>query len=257
MRWLPRARRSPPLATRVELPVLSFMGIGAQKAGTTWLYENLARHPRIGFPGGKEVHYWNARRATLSEQWYGELFATGDGRINGDITPAYATLEPAVVARIGALFPDLRILFLLRNPIERAWSAALMAMDRAELELDEVSDRWFLDHFHSRGSLLRGDYARTLEIWNQVFAPEQVLVLFFEELCDAPTALLARVAAFLEIPPAQEWTRTKVTTPVFSGRGAPLRPVLRAALVDLYQPRIAALEARLGLDLGHWCRDSG
>lgn len=233
------------------------MGVGAQKAGTTWLYGNLARHPRIGFPGGKEVHYWNARRATLPEQWYCDLFATGDGRINGDITPAYATLEAEVVARIGALFPDLRILFLLRNPIERAWSAALMAMDRAELELDEVSDRWFLDHFHSRGSLLRGDYARTLDIWREVYPERQMLVLFYENIRTNPLGLLCQVADFLGLEPATSWTPETVAAPVFAGIGAPLRPSLRKALLELYRPRIVALEACLGCDLGHWYRSGG
>jgi len=237
--------------------MLNFLGIGAQKAGTTWLYEQLAAHPQIGFPGGKEVHYWDARRATLPESWYRDLFATGDGRCNGDITPAYVTLELPVVQRIGALFPELRVLFLLRNPIERAWSSALMAMGRAELELDEVSDQWFLDHFHSRGSLLRGDYARTLAIWHQVFAPEQMLVLLHEDLCAAPLALLGRVAAFLELPPAPAWTPTAVAAPVFAGSGAPLRPSLRPALRELYRPRIAALEATLERDLGHWYRGDG
>ncbi|GMU46651.1 MAG: hypothetical protein AMXMBFR26_14330 [Porticoccaceae bacterium] len=237
--------------------MLSFLGIGAQKAGTTWLYEQLALHPQIGFPGGKEVHYWDARCATLPESWYRDLFATDDGRCNGDITPAYATLELPVVQRIGALFPELRILFLLRNPIERAWSSALMAMGRAELELDEVSDQWFLDHFRSRGSLLRGDYARTLTIWHQVFAPERMLVLFHEELCAAPLVLLDQVATFLGLPPAPAWTSAAVATPVFAGSGAALRPSLRPALLELYWPRIAALEARLECDLGHWYRGDG
>lgn len=230
------------------------MGIGAQKAGTTWLHEHLARHPRIGFPGGKEVHYWNARRATLPEQWYCDLFATGDGRINGDITPAYATLEPEAVARIGALFPDLRILFLLRDPVERAWSAALMALGRAELTLDEASDRWFLDHFHSRGSRLRGDYARTLRIWQKVYPAEQMLVLFYEDLCTDPAGLLGRVAMFLGLEPAPAWTPQVLAAPVFAGMGVPLRSSLRGALLDIYRPRIAALEACLGHDLSHWCR---
>ena len=235
--------------------MLSFMGIGAQKAGTSWFHENLARHPRIGFPGDKEVHYWNARRADLPEQWYRDLFATGDGRINGDITPAYATLEPEVVARIGALFPDLRILFLLRNPIERAWSAALMALASAGLEPGEASDQWFLDHFHSRGSLLRGDYARTLAIWREVFPARQILVLHYEDLCADPMRLLRQVADFLGLEPAPAWTPEVVAAPVFAGVGAPLRPSLRRALLDIYRPRIAALEACLDCDLSRWyCR---
>ncbi|MGE3297446.1 MAG: sulfotransferase [Porticoccaceae bacterium] len=234
--------------------MLNFMGIGAQKAGTTWLYERLAAHPQIGFPGGKEVHYWDAR-ATLPESWYCELFATDDGRVNGDITPAYATLEPPVVDRIGALFPDLRIIFLLRNPIERAWSAALMALGRAELTLDDASDAWFLDHFRSRGSLLRGDYGRTLDIWGGVFPASALLVLFYEDLCRRPTDLLHRVATFLGVTPDPSWTPQRLAAPVFAGPGAPLRPTLRKPLLELYRPRIVALEARLGRDLRHWYGD--
>lgn len=237
--------------------MLSFMGIGAQKAGTTWLHANLARHPRIGFPGGKEVHYWNARRAVLPEQWYRDLFATGDGRVNGDITPAYSTLEPEVVARIGTLFPDLRILFLLRDPIERAWSAALMALGRAELTLGEVSDQWFLDHFHSRGSLLRGDYARTLAIWCEVFPARQMRVLFYEDIRADPMGLLRRVANFLALEPTSAWTPEVVAAPENAGVGVPLPPNLRKVLLDIYRPRIAALEACLDQNLSHWYNSDG
>jgi hypothetical protein len=59
--------------------------------------------------------------------------------------------------QVHARFPDARLIYLIRNPIERAWSSALMALRGAEFAFDEASDAWFIDHFHSRGSLSRGN----------------------------------------------------------------------------------------------------
>src|SRR5665647_1032714 len=135
---------------------LNFLGIGAQKCGTTWLYETLSRHPKIAFPGGKEVHYWDNPQAR-SVSWYIDPFAN-DNLVNGDITPAYGILAPETIQQIHALLPELRLIYLVRDPIERAWSSAKMALGRAEMTLDEASDQWFMDHFSSMGSLARGNY---------------------------------------------------------------------------------------------------
>ena len=54
--------------------MLDFLGIGAQKAATTWLYANLDLHPQIAFPAGKEVHFWDRREGREPEEWL-KLFA--------------------------------------------------------------------------------------------------------------------------------------------------------------------------------------
>jgi hypothetical protein len=71
--------------------MLSFLGIGAQKSGTTWLFEMLRQHPEVAFPAGKEVHFWDQRN-DRSVDWYLGLFPD-NGKKNGEITPAYAFQE--------------------------------------------------------------------------------------------------------------------------------------------------------------------
>lgn len=232
--------------------MLNFLCIGAQKAGTTWLYEHLSRHPEVAFPGGKEVHYWNARRDELPLAWYLDLFAD-DHLVNGDITPAYATLEEAVVEEIARAVPHAKVMFILRNPIERAWSAAMMALSRAEMAPDEASDAWFSDHFRSRGSRLRGDYERTIRIWSAHFQTESAFRVFFhDDLIDDPSAFLSNVLRFLDVTPTRAADEYTLRDRVFAGPGLALRPSLRAALVDLYGDQIKSLSKIVQRDLDHW-----
>ena len=157
-----------------------FIGIGAQKAGTTWLYRNLRAHPQIHMPH-KEVHYFdrkihdrsNALTRLLGKReadaqwrqhvkraltrtikkrapkdvawiyryymksydddgWYASLFEPGKGEVAGEITPAYSALDRDGVARVHELMPEARIVFFMRNPIERVWSHAVMSFDKAQ-----------------------------------------------------------------------------------------------------------------------------
>jgi hypothetical protein len=66
-------------------------------------------------------------------------------------------LDEATIREIAGLPPNLRVIYSLRNPIARAWSSALMSLERAEMTIDEASPLWFLDHFKSAGPRRRGD----------------------------------------------------------------------------------------------------
>ena len=146
--------------------MLQFLGIGAQKAGTTWLFSMLSRHPDLSFPAGKEIHFWDQQH-DRGIDWYRNLFASDTQRLEGEITPAYAILAPELIRDCHAHFPHVRLIYLIRNPIERAWSSALMALTRAEMTLPEASDQWFIDHFNSAGSRARGDYAGCIAAWTR------------------------------------------------------------------------------------------
>ena len=114
--------------------MLDFLGIGAQKAGTTWIYHQLAGHPQVAFPAGKEVHFWDRHRDRGTQWWLALFGQSGPGDVardgrevrRGEITPAYAVLDPFTVREIAQLCPQARIFYSLRNPVARAWSAALM-----------------------------------------------------------------------------------------------------------------------------------
>ncbi len=234
----------------------SFLGIGAQKAGTTWLYEQLNRHPQLAFPLGKEAHFWDRPHDTAAISVYLGQFANISG-VAGEITPSYAALPASVVGEIHGHNPSLRLIYLIRNPIDRAWSAALMALQRAQMTIDEASDAWFSDHFHSAASFKRGDYQVCLETWRAVFKHEQLLVLRFEQIINQPETLLNRCFEHLGVRAVtpeqlqQQGCRDKV----FTGPGDPLRPSLRPILLDLYADKIAKLARYINSDLDEWLAD--
>jgi hypothetical protein len=247
--------------------MLRFIGIGAQKSGTTWLYAMLAHHPHVDFPGRredalwgiaempgmrapgqKEHHFWN--RAILSNQGLVPAYLarfSDPSKVQGELTPAYALLPPERIAALHAVAPSVRLLYLMRNPIERAWSSALMALDRAELAIDEVSDQWFIDHFRSRGSLARGDYETTLRTWCAVFPSDQLFVGLYEQIVRDPRTLLSDVACHIGVDPEplQSLPDAVLTARVFAGPQHALPDRLRAVLQALYRPRIASLSSYL------------
>jgi hypothetical protein len=233
--------------------MLRFLGIGAQKAGTTWLYEQLRRHPALSFPRDKEAHFWNFPHTADEVVAYLAAFG-GEGVVAGEITPAYAILPVATIREIQDQAPALRLIYLLRNPIERAWSAARMDCQRAGLAVTEATAAWFSDHFHSAESRMRGDYAACLRHWLGVFPAEQLLVLRFEQILSEPEALLDRCFAHLGVPglcPA-DLRAAGCRDRVFAGVDLPLPPALLAELRALYATPIRQLASEFDLDLSTW-----
>ena len=233
--------------------MLNFLGIGAQKAGTTWLYEQLRHHPQLAFPLGKEAHFWNRPHDNAAIARYLDSFASVNVTA-GEITPAYGMLSVETIQEIHRHVPDLRLIYLIRNPLERAWSSALMALQRAEMTFDEASDAWFSDHFHSAGSLRRGDYEACLRNWRAVFNDEQILVLRFEHIATQPESLLNRCFQHLGVArqPPEQLRQQGCRERVFAGLGHPLRPSLKPVLRGLYQDKIQQLARYLNTDLSAW-----
>jgi hypothetical protein len=223
---------------------LNFLGIGAQKSGTTWLYETLSKHPQIAFPGGKEIHYWDDPR-NRSVSWYQSIFSEPQ-LINGDITPAYGILSPKTIQTIHELWPNLRLVFIMRNPIERAWSAARMALNRAEMTDTEASDQWFIDHFKSQGSLARGDYETCIRQWRAVFNPCQLLILRFETIQSDPVQAANSIINHLGLDDFFTLSdAAHLSKKVFEGDGLAIRPSLLSVLHKIYNGKMASLNQYL------------
>jgi len=227
--------------------MLDFLGIGAQKAGTTWIYENLAKHPDIIFPNGKEVHFWDkiniSNKTEIDkyvESFSSELSDNKDDKKQGEITPAYAFLDKEIIKEIYNINPDLRIIYSIRNPIQRAWSGALMALRRSEMTIDEASDNWFLDHFKSKGSLQRGDYEKCIDNWNEVFPKENFLIINFDDIANNPREVLRKCADHIGVS-VEKINNIKddiLTTKIYSGLEHPNRPKLEKKLVKIYKNKI-------------------
>lgn len=226
--------------------MVDFLGIGAQKAGTTWLSQMLSKHPNVQFPGGKEVHFWDQHYKN-GYDWYEAIFSGKSPVKKGDITPAYAILPPDKIAEVKHYYPNLPLIFVMRNPVERAWSSALMALSRAEMTFEEASDQWFLDHFHSSGSLKRGDYETCIKNWLAHFPQGQLLLICNKEIAARPRDVLKATAQHIGIDAHffDSLPQETIQTRIFSSQKHALRPALAAELEKVYAAKRAAFDAYL------------
>ena len=235
------------------LPLPHFLVIGVEKAGTTWLYENLRHHPEIYLPA-KELRYFD-RDFHRSLRSYARHFAPGASRIRGDITPTYCVLPIGRIRFIRGIMPDVRLVLMLRNPVERAWSYALMHLLRNPgRRLEETDDAEFYTHFRSERSRARGGYPRILDRWLSVFPPERLHVVLFEEIAHAPSdvlrGVLAHIGASTDIA-RDTFPLTRVVNP---GPGIRMPDRYRRFLEDLYRDEIDTLHERYGTALAAWRR---
>jgi hypothetical protein len=166
-----------------------FICIGAQKSGTTWLYEQLRRHPGIHIPA-KELNVFYKDLPL-------EAFAGAAAeQIVGDISPVYGA-APGIAAKIARACPRAKLVMLIRNPVERAWSQYKMAVRLGNVPRD-VS---FVDAFLDDRQWLqrRGRYAEIIGEFSGVGGP--MLVLDFARIAAEPRRLLVDVYEFLGLDP--------------------------------------------------------
>jgi hypothetical protein len=212
---------------------IDFIVIGAQKAGTTTLFEHLKRHPEVVVPPDKEAPYFSHDRL-WSKRWDNYLRQTfparkGAGQKWGTVTPTYMVGgvyeidyestdaghdydERTVPLRIRERLPDVRLVAVLRDPVERAFSHYQMAVlwgheqrgfDEAidELLEPEALERSRKQPEETTGYITWGEYGRILAGYFAVFDAAQIHVTFTAELARTPLQLLHRVYGFLGVAP--------------------------------------------------------
>jgi len=235
-----------------SLTLPDFLGIGAQKAGTTWLDHQLRHHPDLFLPGRKEVHYFDRdfyRRLTH----YARYFRGAGERVKGEITPAYGVLPIERIQFIHAILPDAKLIFLMRNPVDRAWSHAQMSLlNRAGRKIDEVSDERVMFQFKRRGAMLRGHYTTILDNWLSVYPKEQLYVGLFDDVVRQPEKLLTEVFTHLGVRTDVDWDAFPMRQVVHKGVGRPMPERFRAHLEEVYAPEIERLYERFGERVAHW-----
>jgi hypothetical protein len=209
-----------------------FLVIGAQRAGTTWLHRVLQRHPALWLPPVKELHYFDKldiertilnpkerRRIGLkrllsldpwlltfwfgsrSDEWYASLFsdARARGLIAGEITPAYATLDETVLQRIRRMNDKIKLIFVMRDPVDRVWSAVNNA---AKKGADATTVEKSIKHAREWGAVARSGYSDTIKRMEAVFPVSQIHYCFFDDLRDRPKSLTSDLLTFLGVEPA-------------------------------------------------------
>jgi hypothetical protein len=243
-----------------------FFIAGAQRSATTYLYHLLAEHPEIEMaqPVRPEPKFFLVDE--LFEHglaYYRERFFPGKpgARLRGEKSTSYMESEIAA-QRIAQCFPEARILFLLRDPIERAISNYWFSVNNGleSLPLEEAfrreEERW-QQYDRSRVSvspyayLRRGRYIEFIEVYERYFPPAQLLVWLDERLVGDATAirdLYAALGVSAEFLPSGLYRVVNESNKLLFT----LSPALEADLVAYYADVNARLAQRFGLDLSCW-----
>ena len=232
------------------------------RAGTSWLHRQTAAHPQVWTPRRKELHFFDRLLPETALRWawverlarwqYQRIFWRGAlaGKVKGETTPAYAILESERIALIHRWMPGLRLVYILRDPVERAWSHARKDFLQFQGKtLDEVPKDELVAFFRSEGVVRRGDYAGCLERWLRFFPMEQLLVLFYEDIYSRPGGLLRELYAFIGVDPEFVPPGEVLTRRVNSRPPQPMPSEVRALLEEHLYPQNRRLEELLGRPL--------
>jgi hypothetical protein len=240
-----------------------FLGVGTQKGGTSTLCQLLRRHPEIFIPKVKEVHFFT-KFYDRGEAWYSEKFANAPaGHLRGEITPYYL-FHAAVPERIRALRGNMKIVVLLRHPVERTisqyyhscrWKLETLPLEAA-LAAEEERLEGALEVIRSPGAnhlsyqehsyIARSRYEEQLPRYFELFGRDRVLVLRSEDLFCGNRSMLTQLERFLCISPfPPETSIPRANSGLGEARNVP-SPV-RYKLEKELAPTFNWLDTELGL----------
>jgi Sulfotransferase domain len=225
----------------------NFIIIGAQKGGTTSLYVYLTQHPQIAPATQKEIHYFDLQ-FDKGPEWYYSQFPTSAERgdkITGEASPYYI-FHPHVPQRIYDLCPEVKLIVLLRNPVDRAIShyyhyikieleslsfeeAIASEPERLKGEKEKIiaNQNYYSYEYQHHSYLTRGIYADQLPAWMKLFPKSQLLILKSEDLYTNPGDTYNSVLEFLGLPSHQLETYEKYNSTEYQRVGETVYEQLR------------------------------
>ncbi len=255
-----------------------FLIIGTQRGGTTSLYHYLQAHPCIQATTTKEIHFFD-RKYHKGLLWYRGHFPTALEKayaqqvrkrafVTGEASPAYL-FHPHVYKRVAQTMPHVKLIVLLRNPVDRAYSqyyhsielghenrsfeeAIRDEQERTNREREKILKE---EHYQSyaykhHSYLTRGLYVDQLQAWMDFFPREQFLILKSEDFYADPAAASKEVYTFLNLPFAEPQLRKKEYKPLNTTTYSKMDATLRMSLVEYFKPYNARLYDLLDRDFG-------
>ena len=253
-----RLRGRPPIASR-HWPAAppDFVGVGAQRSGTSWWYSLVESHPSVQTLAAatKELHYfdrfWGEPFTEEDVGAYARLFRRPPGKVGGEWTPRYM-YDPWTPPLLRRAAPDARLLVLLRDPVDRFVSAMNHRAERGRrIDASAVGEAVSRGLYHAQLTRLLAHFPR-----------QQVLVLQFEQCRDDVDAMLRRTFAFLglpeTVPPPARRHPANQSRPLRSGHAGRHRPAeLPRVLLDEIRTGYRADVDRLAgafpdIDLDRW-----
>jgi hypothetical protein len=251
-----------------------FLIVGPQRTGTTWLHAHLRYHPEIMLSEPKELYFFSSLKNRDGKRfrsndlgWYLQFFREPFWRValrdvmslwkyreryrpkvRGEATASYAALDRDVIQEVATLRPDIKVILMIRDPIERAWSHAKKDLMRnRRRRFDEVSasefERFFSDPYQRQCAR----YAENIDNWTACLQPQHLLVCLFDDIASRPEALLLEVMTFLGVTSDPRYISSEVRQPVNPTASSKVPERYRRFLEDLLHDDIGVLKQRFGL----------
>lgn len=249
-----------------------FLIVGEAKCGTTSLYDDIVRHPFVREAAVKEVHFFDIRfhrglewyRAQFPIKWRTQGTADRRDRLRTGEASPYYMFHPHALSRIRQVLPSVKLIAMLRNPVERAYSQyqhelrhgreSLASFEeaiereperlRGEVERMLRDERYNSVEHRRHSYVTRGIYVDQLENVRRLFDSERLLIVKSEEYFEAPDVVLRRVLAFLELPTWEPRAFVKRNV----GSYVPMDPRVRRRLMEYFAPHNARLADFIGVD---------
>jgi len=189
-----------------------FIGIGAMRSGTSWFSKNLDKHPQVAMSKRKELHFFDREIASSripllpsqieAKLRYRKYFFKARllNKVKGEFTPAYAILSREKINLIYTWMPNVKLIFVMRDPVMRAWSHA-----RKDYELyhgkpiHQASTDKIIKYFDQPAVASRGNYADCLENWFSYYPKDNFFITFMDEVTARPVELMREVYEFLGV----------------------------------------------------------
>jgi hypothetical protein len=228
----------------------NFLLIGAAKSGTTALYTSIKQHPDVFMSTPKELRYFSYsgpypenldeeyihRGVTTLEEYKQHFKDVKDEKVIGEASPMYL-YTPGTAERIKAVIPQVKMLAILRNPVDRAFSAYMHAIrdwkepsDSFKMALEKEEERikagWGILWHYTRA----GFYAEQLSRFYQVFDKNQIRVVLYDDLVDDAKGLMKSIFEYLEV----DSTFIPDTTPRPNVSGFPKNPRFHRFMYRLF-----------------------
>lgn len=176
---------------------VDFIGIGAQKSATTWIAKCLSEHPEICVGEGKETHFFSDdKKFNQGINFYKGCFPfCKDKDIIGEYSTSYLS-SPKASERIKHLFPKVKLMVCLRNPVDRAFSHYLHLKSKKSVEKNVPLRETIKRH---PDIIENGRYGKYLEHYLNLFSRNQFLILFYEDIEKNPHNFIKKIYHFLEV----------------------------------------------------------
>ncbi|AFZ35723.1 sulfotransferase [Stanieria cyanosphaera PCC 7437] len=236
----------------------NFIIAGAAKGGTSSLYNYLSHHPQILLPHKKELDFfW--KHYQKGTDWYLAHFPSISDQpdyLTGEATPNYIRF-PVVAERIYQSFPQVKLIFLLRNPVERTISwhyhkvnhgqinsslTDAIALELKQLENQDVA-KLAQAGYRNPDNILGSLYFYQLQPWLELFNREQLLILPSEDLYNNPAQVMEQVFSFLDLPNHPISNYLKVNAGSYQNSDSQLK----STLTNYFQAHNRQLEEHLGI----------